>query len=290
LIYSTTSSRRPLLIPTPPPKPHADGGFRRALPCPPGVTFCITASPLPPLDFRQIWDGLSQPQNMRLMRTALGSTLGASPYAFLRDAVARGGRPTFKVDEVVYGMAAYLAAVNPGPDVHIYPGGPRLPGCACVGRSALGSGKARLLLAVPSASPRPTSTPPRPNTPHPTTSAHKPTSPPPTTNKPPSGKYHKNPWTIWEWLMMLIIPPTPEQVDTIVDMGTRDATSWAVEQGLLPASAAPPDAPPAGAPASAADAGAARVGGALTGLLDRLPDLGRRRALLGRRAAAAGAA
>jgi hypothetical protein len=33
---------------------------------------------------------------------------------------------------------------------------------------------------------------------------------------------------------MMIIPPTPDEIDIIVKMGADDATSWAREQGLLP--------------------------------------------------------
>lgn len=56
-----------------------DGGFRRALPCPPDVTFCVTASVLPPLNFRELMNSLSEPHTVRVLRRALSSTLGASP-------------------------------------------------------------------------------------------------------------------------------------------------------------------------------------------------------------------
>ncbi|KAI8468390.1 MAG: hypothetical protein J3K34DRAFT_459882 [Monoraphidium minutum] len=146
-----------------------DGGFRRALPCPPNVTYCVTASVLPPLDFHELLDTLSEPHTARLLRRALSSTLGAKPMQFVRSVVAKNRQKGYKADEVVLGTVAYLTAVNPGPDVHIYP-----------------------------------------------------------------GKYNKNPYSMWEWILMMIIPPTPAEVDTIVKMGADDATSWAREQGLLP--------------------------------------------------------
>jgi hypothetical protein len=33
---------------------------------------------------------------------------------------------------------------------------------------------------------------------------------------------------------MMVIPPTPDEVDGIVEMGIKDATAWAREHGLLP--------------------------------------------------------
>ncbi|KIZ03627.1 hypothetical protein MNEG_4327 [Monoraphidium neglectum] len=146
-----------------------DGGFRRALPCPPNVTFCVTASVLPPLNFRELLDSLNEPYTNRVLRRALSSTLGAHPMAFIQNVMLKNKVTSYKVDEVVLGTVAYLSAVNPGPDVHIYP-----------------------------------------------------------------GKYNKNPYSIWEWLLMMIIPPTPDEIDIIVKMGADDATSWAREQGLLP--------------------------------------------------------
>ena len=32
---------------------------------------------------------------------------------------------------------------------------------------------------------------------------------------------------------MLIIPPTPRDIDVMVEMGRRDAASWAAEHGLM---------------------------------------------------------
>jgi len=41
---------------------------------------------------------------------------------------------------------------------------------------------------------------------------------------------------------MMIIPPTPEDIDRIVEMGMKDATSWAQEQGVAGAGQQPQQA------------------------------------------------
>lgn len=43
------------------------------------------------------------------------------------------------------------------------------------------------------------------------------------------------PYTIWEWLTMLVIPPTPQDIDVLVAMGEADAAAWAAENGLMAA-------------------------------------------------------
>jgi hypothetical protein len=48
------------------------------------------------------------------------------------------------------------------------------------------------------------------------------------------GKYNPNPFPMWEWLLKMIIPPTPEEIDTIVEMGAKDAEAWAREVGVTP--------------------------------------------------------
>lgn len=48
-----------------------------------------------------------------------------------------------------------------------------------------------------------------------------------------TGKYNKNPYTLWEWVTMLIIPPGSKDIDTIVNMGEHDAAAWAREHGLV---------------------------------------------------------
>lgn len=166
-------------LPAPPP----DGGFRRALPCPPGVTYCVTASVLPPLDYNFLLRELLEGASMRALGNALRSTMGSSPWHFMSNVRRRRGvegwrfgetaeegtrssvngvrqtprtapclsqtpsslsphncpRPLqshalrrqlvrasrhspYKMEEVVYGLVSYVGAVNPGSDVHIYPG------------------------------------------------------------------------------------------------------------------------------------------------------------------------
>jgi hypothetical protein len=60
-----------------------DGGFRRALPCPPGVTFCVTASVLPPLDPYEILRNLLESDTLKAISWALRSTLGTAPWQFI---------------------------------------------------------------------------------------------------------------------------------------------------------------------------------------------------------------
>jgi hypothetical protein len=48
------------------------------------------------------------------------------------------------------------------------------------------------------------------------------------------GKYSKNPFTQWEWITRMLIPPTHADIDILVGMGERDARAWAREHGLAP--------------------------------------------------------
>lgn len=41
---------------------------------------------------------------------------------FMGNVIMKNRPENYKLDEVVLGTVAYLSAVNPGPDVHIYPG------------------------------------------------------------------------------------------------------------------------------------------------------------------------
>ncbi|GBF89438.1 hypothetical protein Rsub_02010 [Raphidocelis subcapitata] len=146
-----------------------DGGFRRALPCPPDVTYCVTASVLPPLDFNHLLRQLLEGKTMGILSKALRSTLGGSPWQFLTQFVRANRGSGYKMEEIIMGAVAYSTAVNPGPGVHIYP-----------------------------------------------------------------GKYNPNPFPMWDWILKMVIPPTPEEVDIIVEMGVKDAEAWAREVGLSP--------------------------------------------------------
>lgn len=57
---------------------------------------------------------------------------------------------------------------------------------------------------------------------------------------------------------MMIIPPTPAEIDNIVQMGAEDAAAWAREHGLMP--------PLDGAAASKASGSSAGKGAAILGL------------------------
>jgi hypothetical protein len=53
------------------------------------VTFCVTASVLPPLNFRELLDSLNEPYTNRVLRRALSSTLGAHPMAFIQNVMLK---------------------------------------------------------------------------------------------------------------------------------------------------------------------------------------------------------
>lgn len=64
-------------------------------------------------------------------------------------------------------------------------------------------------------------------------------------NQPPAdlidiypGKYHPNPFSLVEWMSMVLVAPTDETIDRMVEMGEKDAQAWARQMGLLPAALA----------------------------------------------------
>lgn len=99
-----------------------DGGFRRQLPCPPDVTFCVTASVLPPLNLNDMVRALLEGSTIRALARAITTTMGSSPFQFFTQVIMQNRVADYKLDEVVYGAVSYVTAVNPGKHVHIYPG------------------------------------------------------------------------------------------------------------------------------------------------------------------------
>jgi hypothetical protein len=190
------------------------------------VTFCITASVLPPLDFGQLLTSLLETNTMRVFSRAISSTLGSKPVQFFLNVLLPNRFANYKINEVIWALVSYLSAVNPGPGVQIWPGeggGARAaPGGAGKGGAAPGLWLSPQRAATPRTAQALTLRP----LPHP--------NPPPHPTRPP-GKYHKNPYPMWEWITMMVIPPTPDEIDGIVEMGVKDATAWAQEHGLLPA-------------------------------------------------------
>ena len=114
----------PARPPPPPPAapPPSDGGFRRQLPCPPDVSFCITVSALPPVTWADLVHSLLESDTMRLLQGALRSTLGKSPMQFVMNVLLPARNSNYRLGEVVYGMVAYFSNVNPDKAVSIYPG------------------------------------------------------------------------------------------------------------------------------------------------------------------------
>lgn len=147
-----------------------DGGFRQNMPCPPGVTYCVTVSALPPVTWPQVVHALLEPGTMRVLQRALTSTLGARPLQFAANVLLPNRNGDWSLGKVLFGTLAYFSGVNPDPSVQIYP-----------------------------------------------------------------GKYSKMPYSLAEWLAMLVIPPSPGDIDVLVQMGERDAAAWAAEHGLMAA-------------------------------------------------------
>lgn len=92
------------------------------MPCPPGVTYCVTVSALPPVTWTQLINGLLETDTMGLLQRAVRSTLGAKPLQFALNVLLPNRNGDYRLDEVVYGVLAYFSGVNPDPSVSIYPG------------------------------------------------------------------------------------------------------------------------------------------------------------------------
>jgi hypothetical protein len=240
-----------------------DGALRTPLPCPLGLAYCVTVNVLPPIDVHTLLADLGRPATWAGVRAALGSTLRPGPARFLMDAVrqllaARRAEPGRRHD-VLAGAAAFLIN-QPRDGADIYPGG-----CARLrsrGEQArAGEGAQRLREGAQCeksggedtargrggwarhGAPGPFSLVWASDLPHLTcthlstrwvheqsTTLHAVLCP----HRPPSGKYNASPYTLLEWIAMMLAPGTSADIDSMVAMGSRDATSWAEEHGLLP--------------------------------------------------------
>ncbi|GBF91101.1 hypothetical protein Rsub_04770 [Raphidocelis subcapitata] len=165
-----------------------DGGFARQYPCPEGVSYCLTVAVVPPIDWVDLTARLlAEPESLKAIAGATGSTLGTEPKKFVDNVLLPLRGLNLTTEEVIGGVVAYLRGVSPSKEVSIWP-----------------------------------------------------------------GKYAKLPCSAWEWIVKVLMPPSAEEVDSIVALGAADATGWAREQGLLPALPAPVPAAPSSSPRRAA--------------------------------------
>jgi hypothetical protein len=100
-----------------------DGGFSRQLPCPPGVTYCVTVSVIPPyLSARQMIGVLLESTAVKVIRGMLTTTMGSSLVKFVTDVVMPMTTMSWKLEEVVLSSAAYASAIMSVPPADIWPG------------------------------------------------------------------------------------------------------------------------------------------------------------------------